>query len=313
MTKTSVAIIGAGMCGLSIGAQLQADAIEHLIIEKSRGVGGRMATRRDGEAVYDHGAAFYADTDAEPLLWHSRWSAHQQSKLWFSEGSRRHVCGRNGMTALAKDLAQDQKIILGEKITRLQMTSTGVLLQSESERVFEAEKIVLTSPLPQSLDLLKTSGLAYPDVLNLIRYNQALVGLFEIQKTVDLFDFQFLRPEDSTIFTIANNQAKGISTSLALTVVMSSAWSEFHFSDEEPEVLRRIEAELKRVLATDVQVLKSQLKKWRYSQPVSHFKDLCMTLYNGQIILAGDAFGGGSIAGAVRSAMATYDSLKNIS
>ncbi|MCX7432565.1 MAG: FAD-dependent oxidoreductase, partial [Planctomycetia bacterium] len=56
--EPDVVIIGAGIAGLSAAGELVASGRRVLVLEKSRGVGGRMATRRVGEAVCDHGARF---------------------------------------------------------------------------------------------------------------------------------------------------------------------------------------------------------------------------------------------------------------
>jgi predicted NAD/FAD-dependent oxidoreductase len=55
-----LAIIGAGMAGLAAAHWLRRERpdIEVLIFEKSRGVGGRTATRRVQGAVFDHGAQY---------------------------------------------------------------------------------------------------------------------------------------------------------------------------------------------------------------------------------------------------------------
>ena len=57
-------IIGAGMAGLSAGQQLTSRGAEVIIIDKGRGVGGRLATRWSDtpegvRAFYDHGAQFF--------------------------------------------------------------------------------------------------------------------------------------------------------------------------------------------------------------------------------------------------------------
>ncbi len=49
-------IIGAGLAGLHLCSHLKKD--ETLIIEKSRGVGGRMATRRINDLPVDHGVQY---------------------------------------------------------------------------------------------------------------------------------------------------------------------------------------------------------------------------------------------------------------
>ena len=52
-------VIGAGIAGLMAAARLADHGRSVLVLDKSRGVGGRMATRRIGGAVCDHGAQFF--------------------------------------------------------------------------------------------------------------------------------------------------------------------------------------------------------------------------------------------------------------
>ena len=53
-----VLVIGAGMAGLIAAAELQRAGRRVLVLDKGRGVGGRLASRRIGEASFDHGAQF---------------------------------------------------------------------------------------------------------------------------------------------------------------------------------------------------------------------------------------------------------------
>ena len=53
-----VAIIGAGISGLALANKLK-NHFEVVVFEKSRGYGGRVATRRSGEFIFDHGAQFF--------------------------------------------------------------------------------------------------------------------------------------------------------------------------------------------------------------------------------------------------------------
>ena len=52
-----MAIIGSGIAGLTLGNQLK-DYTKVTVFEKSRGVGGRLATRRATHYFFDHGAQF---------------------------------------------------------------------------------------------------------------------------------------------------------------------------------------------------------------------------------------------------------------
>ncbi len=83
-------IVGAGMCGLTLASLRSAASKPALLFEKSKGVGGRLATRRDGDASFDHGAAFYVDSDQESLVWHQRWLGNKKSVPWFEDDQRKY-------------------------------------------------------------------------------------------------------------------------------------------------------------------------------------------------------------------------------
>ena len=51
---TKVAVIGAGMCGISCASYLQKNGFGVTVFEKSRGIGGRMASRRINDVSYTH-------------------------------------------------------------------------------------------------------------------------------------------------------------------------------------------------------------------------------------------------------------------
>ena len=56
-TRRQVVIVGAGMAGLTAARRLQR-FVDVVVLDKGRGVGGRLATRRVGDATFDHGAQF---------------------------------------------------------------------------------------------------------------------------------------------------------------------------------------------------------------------------------------------------------------
>lgn len=58
MQKKTVAVIGAGVTGLTLAREL-ASRYECTVFEKSRGLGGRLATRYRGYFQFDHGAPFF--------------------------------------------------------------------------------------------------------------------------------------------------------------------------------------------------------------------------------------------------------------
>lgn len=302
--ENPVVIVGAGLSGLTLAELLrQQTGQSPLILEKSRAVGGRMATRREAAAVFDHGAQFFKDIESREFFWSERWSRASISKSWFRKDGASYFAGIPGMTALAKDLAANLNLLPNEKVLKIQTSTSTLKLICESGRIQEASQIVLSCPLPQSLDILRTSGLAYPADLDRILYAKALVGLLIPQEdSARILDFDYLTPQ-TKIFSITNNQRKGLCSAPSLTVVMNPEFSENYFESPEPETLALILEATRQVLPELSAVSFQQLKKWRYSHPLSVFPEPVLRLATEpRVLLIGDAFGGPSLSGAVRSA-----------
>jgi predicted NAD/FAD-dependent oxidoreductase len=60
--RRKIAVVGAGIAGLALARSLH-DIADVTVFEKSRGVGGRMATRRAGAVGFDHGAQYFTVRD----------------------------------------------------------------------------------------------------------------------------------------------------------------------------------------------------------------------------------------------------------
>ena len=61
--KNNTVVIGAGISGLLVARELASRGAQVQVLEKSRGVGGRMSTKRVGSAVFDQGAQFFSARD----------------------------------------------------------------------------------------------------------------------------------------------------------------------------------------------------------------------------------------------------------
>jgi renalase len=122
-----VLIVGAGLAGLMAANRLQAAGRSVLVLDKGRGVGGRLATRRIGPGRADHGAQFFTVREPEFAAFVAEWEAQGLVYVWSegwsveADGHPRYVV-RNGMTALAKQLAQAVDVRTGVKVTDLSLT-----------------------------------------------------------------------------------------------------------------------------------------------------------------------------------------------
>jgi hypothetical protein len=174
-----LAIIGAGMAGLAAAHTLRRDhpAIEVVIFEKSRGVGGRVATRRLHGATFDHGAqSIKAPTpELETLLRQSLpattladialpvWTFDQHNQI--AEGdpaqnSEPKWSYSDGITRLAKGLAHELDLRHQTRISRIAQTNGSyVLFDEQTTIVGAADAVLLTPPAPQTHALIAASTL----------------------------------------------------------------------------------------------------------------------------------------------------------
>jgi len=104
-----VVVVGAGLSGLMAGRTLAAAGHEVILVDKGRSPGGRLATRRIGDATLDHGAQFFTARDAAFAEDVAGWEADGLVRVWChgfeaDDGHPRYAV-RGGMNALAKHLA----------------------------------------------------------------------------------------------------------------------------------------------------------------------------------------------------------------
>ena len=312
-------IIGAGLTGLILGKSLsQMSSSSGLstveVFDKSRGVGGRMATRRaDGGVKFDHGAQFYSKQDSLAPF-HQDWEKALLTQFWFNRRDKDYFSAPAGITSLAKNLAQGLAIHFEKTLNSIEQVQFKNLspvwrLKWESGEVVDCDRLILTAPLPQCLAILKRSGIEYDEALEKILYSKAVVALIELEQPSPKLsgDLGYLEFAEGPIFSIADQMRKGLSPTPAMTITLKPAISDALFDEPEAKIVDAVKLELAKL--DSAAVLKSVLvKKWRYSHPedihASLFSEIAPSFY-----LAGDAFGGASLAGAARSANALVEHL----
>ena len=305
-----VLVVGGGVAGLVAARTLADHGLEVTVVDKGRGVGGRLATRRltDGSS-FDHGAALF-DPVSEPF--------RRQLEAWEEEGlvERTGIEGRDGSstrrvkgpaTSLAKHLARGLDVRLGAKGIALGREGGGFALALEDGTRLHAGSALLTAPVPQSLELLDRGGLlpAIPDVvraaLQAVSYHPAFVLMLRLAGRVETFPpsgILLLRDGGPVARVFENARNGGPSR---LSVYTRGEWAASHY-DASPS---KVAAALKKAAASafgfePAAVVEEELKRWRFARAVSVFPDeaALVDLDGAPLVLAGDAFGTPGPAGA---------------
>lgn len=269
-----IIVVGAGLTGLLLARGLKALGKDCLILEKSRGVGGRIATRRIDDLGFDHGAPYLRD-----LL-----TFEDSFKTFFN--SKRGYGLSGGMNQLPKLYAQNLRIIKEQKVSLIKREKDLWNIQTDEGLNYHCKCLVITAPVPQACELLDSNNLLPKNShLRDIIYHKALIYL-AVLKSI---------PEDLTSFG-----SEGCHFNLmrernlhpqGLVLELSSAESEklFHLTDEE--IMQYMRSKMSSSPLGKLGVEKDELKKWRYSQVLnthpSCYEEVAPGLY-----VTGDGFNG---------------------
>lgn len=301
-------IIGAGISGLNTARKIKDYNLGSVqILEKSRGVGGRMATRRTLDTRFDHGAQFYR-LKKDIIDLHQEWKQEGINHQWFVSVKGDHWCSNAGMTALAKSMTTNLEISLQKEIRTIRYENNLWKLVSTKDEEWFCENLIISSPTPQTVKLIEevaTQQLLDTEVVSEIKkitYNKALIGLVTLEEDILIDSDGYIEFISGHFFSISDQKKKGVSDIPALTITMSPSFSEAEFENSDEYILEKI-LKLFMIEYPKAKIKNSELKKWRYCQPQNQTKNLFLQLAP-KLYLIGDAFGGSSLLGAIRSSEA---------
>lgn len=326
--EVEVLIIGAGLAGLMAARTLVQAGKRVLVLDKGRSVGGRMATRRIGGGLADHGAQFFTAREDAFIALVYRWVAEglvfEWSRGW-SDGSlatsrdgHPRYAVHGGMTALMKRLAEGIDVRTGVQIVKARRILNGWQVEDENGTTQRARMLLLTPPVPQSLALLNEGGVELPEdvrsTLAAITYAPCLTLIAHIEGGFNLPEPGAIQRPHANIHWIADNQRKGISPQAKIITAQANAeYSRKFWDAEDATIIRAFRVDLLPFMSEDARIAEAQIKRWRYSHPESIYTDLTLVVENGApLAFAGDAFGGPHVEGAVLSGIAAGETLAKL-
>lgn len=308
-----VVVIGAGMAGLVAARTLHDEfggALDLAVVDKGRSVGGRMATRRIGDATFDHGAQFFTVRTPAFRRRVDDWMDRGLVRVWnhgidHDDGHPRYVAP-GGMTTLAKDLAVGLPVECSTMAFTLRRPTADparwdVVIDDGTVR--PADHVIITSPLPQAFGLLADANLELDVETFRVDYDRTICLLAALDRPAVVSSSGGTQPADGVFSFVGDNMSKGVSSVPAITFHADPTWSESHW-DDDVSLLGRTLIDAARRWLGDAVVVEHHVKKWRFATPRTISPDPCRPLADGSIVLAGDAFAGPRIEGAHNSGLA---------
>ncbi|MFN3784397.1 MAG: NAD(P)/FAD-dependent oxidoreductase [Spirosomataceae bacterium] len=315
-------VIGAGMAGLTAATVLQNSAQwEVLVLDKGRGVGGRMATRRLGEGgKADHGAQYFSTKLPDFTRWNSGWQTLSISSHWFDlPGSTGELhprfIGRNGMSGIPKFMAESLTVKTQERVISIHKNDNKWIIETDKANSYEADALICTIPAPQASELIQNSSISLHEdtqkVLQEIHYDPCFAVMAVLDRPSAIPSPGGMKVENSPIGWISDNFLKGISEIPTLTIHATAAFSQENL-EKDPNEVKAALLEAAAPWLTGRNIEEASIHRWRYSLASKRYTDSFFVADAAQpFLMGGDGFGDGNVEGAFLSGKRMADYLVN--
>lgn len=321
----SCLIIGGGISGLIIATELKRNGIKATILDKGRGIGGRLATRRikynsNIEGIFDYGAQHFNVSNPQFQTWVDKWLKQGIVEEWSQgfpktkgnilDNSRAYYRGIKSNRSIAKHLAKDLDIHTSTRIINLNWQDAQWIIQAENGANFVGDLLIITAPIPQSLALLDNSKITLAselrESLEQVIYSKSIAVLALLEKPSRIPEPGGLLLDGNPLSWIASNHKKGISPQgYALTLHAGAKFSEAHWETDNENLVEQLFTAASPWLNS--RVIEYQVHRWRYSQPGIVYGEPYLAVQKPPLILAGDAFVTPTVEGAVLSGLAAAE------
>ncbi len=276
-----IAIIGAGISGLTVAKSLsQFNRVT--VFDKSRSMGGRMATRRVDDYHFDHGAQFFtakskvfkdflqtAKDDGVIEQWHCQFVEITKKKInrkWQFNDHNPHFVAKPQMNHLCKYMGKYLNILLSKSIESIHFDHRKWSLKTIAGEMFDDfDYLILAIPSHQAMNLVP-KHFKYFDTLSKIKMSGCFTLMLGFQEDLQL-DFEAALVKESMISWISVNSSKPERTKgFALVVHASNQWADDHIEEDLDSVKEKMMIALKAIIDFDYNAInKHDIHRWRYA------------------------------------------------
>lgn len=312
-------VIGAGWAGLTAARALVKGGREVVVLEKSRGPGGRSATRRADGARFDHGAQYFTVRGARFGRHLQQWRDAGLVQPWRprlavigerpartetgetrAEDTNRFVCVP-GMNGVCRYMAADLDCRFEQRVNRLAFERHWRLALDSGESL-RARRLLITAPPAQAAELLGEDDRLY-DQLAAVAFQPCITGMLAFNKPLDPgFDAAFVN-QPGALSWVACNSSKPERTGNNWVLHADGQWSDDNLGAPLECLAERLAeafAELigerlsKPLPGTSLQLA----HRWRYSQAAQALDQELIADSERRLAIAGDWLAGSRIEGA---------------
>lgn len=331
-----IGIIGASLSGLVAGEKLARAGHDVTVIEKSRVLGGRLATKVTGKGFFDYGLPFLTAEGAmfraylndlmnRDILfkWAEGFPLHDGSQLHEINPNRpknEYYACHGGLNSLPQKLKRWVDVKSEEKAGGL--THIGAdrsrkrawMINLTDISVFECDAVILATPAPEAYGVLQTAQDETP-ARRIIRYidevqyqpRYVLMASYDHESP----SWKGVECEGDTLSWIGNESSKQKADGPARLVIHSSAdFVRKYYGGDDQALSRRLLDRAADICADWLgNPRETALHFWKYYRPVNPLEDyfMEMEMEEAPLALVGDYFNGNSAEAAYVSGISLAD------
>lgn len=307
----NIAIIGAGMAGLSALSELSS---KHnvTVFDKSRGSGGRMATKKVNDSSWDMGAQFLLPHTQEFADELKKWQAQNLVAPWnvtpyviengqvqVSEDDKTRYVGISRMTALTRKLLESaHEFLPSTRIIKAQYSNGWQLTDEEQNTYSGFDGLIINCPPQQALPLVAESPeLAAP--IESVQMQPCWTLLLSFEQALNV-DFNLAFVKNSPIRLLVRNSSKPQRDQQEAWVIQAhEAYSDKHKDSPREQVQAELLAEFFKQINIKPQATKDiWLHRWLYSTPEKSLNSGCLFDESKKLAVCGDWCLKGTVEGA---------------
>jgi len=313
--QTAITIIGAGMAGLACARRLTSAGHTPLVIDKGRGIGGRMATRRvilaKDEISFDHGAQYL--TARDPGFAADLHDLGLACAPWDDGSGARRLVGLPGMSGLPRAMAAGLDVKLNRQVTAVRAVPGGWELDIDATCIM-TRHLVMTVPAPQAAallgPLLGPGHCLYTQIAGVLMAPcLTLMAAFPADAPRP---FRSRASDDQPLAWIAQDSSKPVrSRTLTSWVAQASTeWSERHLEDTPEVVADRMLPMLAAAIGVAPESsLYAAAHRWRYARTITPLGAPFLQSGDGTLHVGGDWCLGARVEAAWASGTAIADAI----
>lgn len=306
INPVDVLVLGAGMAGLAAARILARNHCTVRLIDKGHHVGGRVASRRIGTAVFDHGLQHFSANHPPFAQQLALWERESKIIAWAHsfpgkdcpDAAATTPCYSvpGGMHLLPAFLATGLDVRTGCKALSVSQSPEGWRVHLDNGEEMQARALVVTVPAPQALALMAAGGTVLPgtirDGLAGIRHARCLTVLAHVDGPTDLAPPGAMHVGPEPLAWISDNYTKGASAVPgAVTLQAGPDYSRKFWELGDDGVAFQLFGCAQKRLGR--RLVSYQVKRWRMAYAICTIPETHLAIETPfPLVFAGDGMGG---------------------